>query len=274
VYWVNIIAERPDGLVVVTNITEGAKHEVESVQAPLEKDLLFPLLRSRDVSRWHAVPSAFIVAPQSVDDRKHGTPIPTMKTKYAKTLQYLERFKELLESRPAYVKFLKHEPYYALYDIKNYTFAQWKVVWTRVAAIEAAVTGPLDGKPIVPQETITLIDVPSNREAHFIASLVNAVPFQYAAAAYSQEGGKSMGTPGILQNIRVPKFDPKDELHLRLAELSKQAHKIAAKLERDQVKESPEIKAIEEEVDQCAAKLWGLSDKELKEIKSALEELQ
>jgi len=40
------------------------------------------------------------------------------------------------------------------------------------------------------------------------------------------------------------------------------------------VKESPEIKAIEEEVDQCAAKLWGLSDKELKEIKSALEELQ
>lgn len=103
---------------------------------------------------------------------------------------------------------------------------------------------------------------------------MNSTPFQYAATAYAQEGGKSMGTPGILQNIRIPKFDPKDKVHLRLAELSEEAHKIAAKLDKKQVAESPEIKAIEEEVDQQAAKLWGLSDKELKEIKLALDELR
>lgn len=43
---------------------------------------------------------------------------------------------------------------------------------------------------------------------------------------------------------------------------------------RERVAEASEIKATEEEVHQCAAKLWGPSDKELKEIKSALEELK
>ncbi|RLG70118.1 MAG: SAM-dependent DNA methyltransferase, partial [Methanobacteriota archaeon] len=60
VYWIEIVAKRPDGLVVVSNITEGAKKKVESVQAVLEPDLLYPLLRGRDVQRWKAEPSAYI----------------------------------------------------------------------------------------------------------------------------------------------------------------------------------------------------------------------
>jgi SAM-dependent methyltransferase len=279
VYWVSIVGERPDGLVVVANITEGAKRQVDSVQAPVERDLLYPLLRGRDVSRWCATPSAFIITPQSQEDRKHGIPLSSMKANYAKTVQYLERFSQLLESRPAYIKFLMHEPYYALYDIKNYTFAPWKVVWTRVATdIGAAVAGSApvvrEKKCIVPAETATLVAFDSSREAHYVCAAINSKPFRYAVISYSVDSTGGFGSPHILTRVRVPKFDPKDKVHLRLAELSEQAHKVAAKLERDQMKESPEIKAIEEEVDQCAAKLWTLSDKERREIKSALEELR
>jgi len=36
VYWVEIIDQRPDGLVIVSNITEGAKRKVESIQTVIE----------------------------------------------------------------------------------------------------------------------------------------------------------------------------------------------------------------------------------------------
>jgi hypothetical protein len=61
VYWVEIAYKRPDGLVVVRNITEGAKVQVDEVTEPIEGDLLYPLLRGRDVQRWKAEPSARII---------------------------------------------------------------------------------------------------------------------------------------------------------------------------------------------------------------------
>jgi hypothetical protein len=70
VYWLEIVGQRPDGLVVVSNITEGAKREVENVQAAIEPDLLYPLLRGRDVGRWQAQPSAYILMVQDPQKRR------------------------------------------------------------------------------------------------------------------------------------------------------------------------------------------------------------
>ena len=60
VYWVNIVGRRSSRLSIVSNITEGAKRKVPKVQAAVEIDLLYPLLRGRDVRRWSASPSAHI----------------------------------------------------------------------------------------------------------------------------------------------------------------------------------------------------------------------
>ena len=56
VYWLEILGKRPDGLVVARNVTEGAKREVETVTVELEPDLIYPLLRGRDVDRWFSQP--------------------------------------------------------------------------------------------------------------------------------------------------------------------------------------------------------------------------
>jgi hypothetical protein len=64
VYWVQKTYTHPNGDVVVQNITEGAKIEVEQVSMRVEPDLLYPLLRGRDVQRWHAQPSAWIIVPR------------------------------------------------------------------------------------------------------------------------------------------------------------------------------------------------------------------
>jgi len=266
VYWVEIIGERPGGLAVVSNITVGAKLQVESIQAPIEKELLYPLLRGRDVKRWQATPSAYIIVPQAPEDRKHGIPISVMKNKYPKTLTYFEKFKKLLESRPAYIKYLKGEPYYAMYDIKNYTFAPWKVVWREQASsMTAGVIGPKDRKPVIPDHKLMLVDCATEKEAHYVCGLLNSSLTNVAVLGYAVE---IQMDPHILDNIRIPRFNPKDKLHLRLSELSEAAHRATAAGDAEQVAQ------IETEIDYLAAQLWGLSEKGLQEVQLALEELR
>jgi hypothetical protein len=191
-----------------------------------------------------------------------------MQKEYPKTWSYLHRFRKVLLSRPAYRLLRLGHPFYILKDISTYTFAPWKVVWTRLARIEAAVIGLHEGKPIVPQETVTLVECSRENEAHYICALVNSSPFQFAAISYSQKGGKSMGSMHILEHIRLPRFNPRTSVHRRLAELSMRAHEAMASGLTERVA------AIEAEIDRLAARLWGLTDEELKAIQVNLQLLE
>jgi hypothetical protein len=112
---------------------------------------------------------------------------------------------------------------------------------------------------------VTLVECSSANEAHYICALVNSSPFQFAAISYSQEGGKSMGSMHILEHIRIPRFDPNNPVHCRLAELSKQAHQAAVGAQG-----VAPLEQIESEIDLWAAKLWDLSDDELRDIQQSL----
>ncbi|MEM2592059.1 MAG: hypothetical protein QXI60_05680, partial [Thermofilaceae archaeon] len=114
----------------------------------------------------------------------------------------------------------------------------------------------------------TLVGCSDSAEVHYIAALVNSLPFQFAAASYSQEGGKSMGSMHILEHIRIPRYDPSNPVHRRLAELSEAAHEAARQGEEAKLRE------IEAEIDRQAAKLWDLTDEELRAIQQSLRELE
>jgi hypothetical protein len=268
IYWMEVLRQLPDGKVLVRNLTEGAKRKVEEVIVSVEPDLLYPLLRGRDVRRWQAKPSVWILVPHTVETGWQAICEEQMQKEYPKTWSYLHRFRKVLLSRPAYRLLRLGHPFYILKDISTYTFAPWKVVWTRLARIEAAVIGLHEGKPIVPQETVTLVECSSENEAHYICALVNSSPFQFAAISYSQKGGKSMGSMHILEHIRLPRFNPRTSVHRRLAELSMRAHEAMASGLTERVA------AIEAEIDRLAARLWGLTDEELKAIQVNLQLLE
>ena len=278
VYWVEIVGKRPDGLVVISNITEGAKKKVESVQSAIEPDLLYPLLRGRDVKRWKAEPSAYIIMAQDPVKRR-GIDEDEMKTKYPKTYLYFKRFEEVLRQRAAFKRYFTRKdrrgriyetgPFYSMFDVGDYTFAPYKVVWPNIASeIVSAVISVKDGKLILPQHIITLVACDTFEEAHYICAIMNSNIVNFCLQAYSMRGGKSFGDPHVLQNIRIPKFDHKNKLHLALAELSKEAHKVA-KIEAEE-----KLKEIEEKIDQISTQIWEITINELKEIKLSLEELR
>ena len=264
VYWLEILDRRPDGLVLVANITEGQKREVPKI-APtaIESDLLYPLLRGRDVKRWQAQPSAWILMTHLPGMRLKAMPEKEMQLHYPKTWSYLKQFEAVLRSRAAYKRYFRENaPFYSMFDVGDYTFAPYKVVWARIASsIEASVIE----RNVVPQETLSIVVTKTTEEAHYLSAMLNCSPFNFAVVSYSQTGGKSFGSPHIIENIRIPKFDSQNPVHLRLAQLSEKAHELA--------RTNKALSEVEEEIDRPAAELWGLADEELAEIKRSLAEV-
>jgi hypothetical protein len=276
VYWVEIVSRRPDGLVVVRNITKGAKRRVPEVTAVIEPDLLYPLLRGRDVRRWRAEPLAYLILTHKPGMRLKAISEEELMEHYPNTWDYLKRFEPILRERAAFKRYFTRKdksgkvietgPFYSMFDVGDYTFAPWKVVWPNIASsLESAVIGCNDGKVIIPQHIVTLVATEDENEAHFICAAVNSTLANFAARTYAQEGGKSFGTPHILDHIRLPKYVSTDPVHRALAEASREAHEAAA--QGDGVR----LRKLEERINALAAQLWDLTDKELEEIKGGFE---
>src|SRR5207245_7578791 len=78
-------------------------------------------------------------------------------------------------------------PFYSMFGVGEYTVAPYKVVWGRIGrSIAADVVGSNDGKPVIPQETHTLVALDSKQEAFYLAAVLNSLPFNFAAISYSQ----------------------------------------------------------------------------------------
>jgi len=272
VYWVEIIDRRPDGLVLVRNLTQGAKVQVPEVIEAVESDLLYPLLRGRDVQRWKAEPSAYILMVQDPEKRR-GYSEEWLQENYPRTYGYLKRFEEVLRkrrSRGISDMVRKGAPFYTMFAVGPYTFAPWKVVWLGFGATEmkAAVVGSVGGKPVMTNQAMhPFVSLDKEHEAHYLCACLNSSVVNLAVISHTQLGGKSFAQSNILERIRIPRFDPGNPVHLRLAELSKEAHAAAAR------GDAQGLRAIEAEIDQQAAQVWGLSAEELQAVQESLSEL-
>lgn len=133
--------------------------------------------------------------------------------------------------------------------------------------LDAAVISAENGRLVLPQHIVSMVALDDEDEAHYVAAAINSVVFQFASRAYSQAGGKSFGTPQILENIRIPKYDSGNALHVKLAQLSKDAHHATA------AGDSARLQACEGELSRLAASLWGITRNELKDIELSLDEI-
>jgi len=232
VYWVEAV-RRSDAGVRVRNVAGKSKREVPRVERDIEPDLLYPLARWLDVSRYRVVPSAHIVLAQDVASRT-GIDPQTMRRRYPRTLAYLEAFHEVLESRAAYRRYQDGRPFYSMYNVDAFTIAPIKVVWRRMdKRINAAVAEPVDDpllgrRPVVPQETCALIECATADEAHYVCAVLNSSIVNFLVTSHSVDGGKGFGTPSVLDYVGLRQFDPHDRRHGELAACSRSAHRLVA----------------------------------------------
>jgi hypothetical protein len=272
VYWIRIVDRRPDGLLRVKNLHDVGKNKVKQVEALIEPDLVYPLLQGRDVRRWQAQPSAYILLPQHRQRQREGIDENFLKLQLAATYAYLKEFEAELSERADRRYYPKGSPFYTMRNVAKYTFAPYKVVWAGfgVSRMMAAVVGEVAGKAVIANQAMhPFIDVESETEAHFLCACLNSAPFDIGVQSHTQRGGKSFAQPNILEHLCIPRFDPQNPLHQSLASLSRRAHELVAQGKASQ----EELRRVQEEIDHKAAELWGLSEEELEEIKRSLAEI-
>ncbi len=154
-----------------------------------------------------------------------------------------------------------------MFAVGEYTMAPWKVMWPEVGyEVEAAVCGPEHSpdphKIALATHTIIAISCDEADEAYFTCALLNCSPARLLFRGYVV----LHPSPHVLERIAMPEYRRGNTIHRSLAKLSRRAHKAAAR------GRAGELEQIEAEIDQAAAKLWGLTSRELSAVRRALKQ--
>ncbi len=265
VFWVRVVAQRADGLLIVENLHDVGKTKVKRVQEVIEPDLVFPLLRGRDVDRWRAQPSASILVTQDPRTRT-GYDETWMKVQLPHTYAYLKQFEEELRTErrsSSLQELIRKGAFYSMYAVADYTFSANKVVWREQASDFTASAAIGEDRPWIPDHKLMLVPCATPEEAYYLAACLNSSAVRLAVGSYVVSTSTSTH---VLGNIAVPKYDPDKTMHQRLARLGKQAHEAA---ERGYANGS-EISKVEANIDQTVAALFGITREELAAIRVVL----
>ncbi len=249
VFWIEVVRKTDNGI-LIRNITAKSKRQVAAVEQTIEADLLYPLLRWGDVSRYQATPRCHILLAQDIVKRS-GIALEMMRQRFPQALAYLTQFQEMLETRAAYRRYQAAGPFYSMYNVGPYTVAPVKVVWRRMdRRINAAVVEPIDDpllglRPVLAQETCVIVPCETSDEAHYLCAMMNSAAMNEIVVAHSISGGKSFGTPGMMRYLPLQRFDPQNERHRELARLSREAHALMCCRPGDNASDSGESPACE-----------------------------
>lgn len=268
VYWVEIVAQRKDGLVLISNLHDCGKIDVKNVNMAIEGSLVFPLLRGRDVGRWTASPTSSIIVPQSFDDPAKGFPVAEMESRFPKALAYFRQFEEQLRKRSGFKQYFDPNtaPFYSVYNVGPYTYQPHKVVWREQASFLTAAVANMreDERPVIPDHKLMLCPGKSDDEVHYLCALLNSIPAQFIVKGYSLETSVSTH---VFNYVRIAEFDPKDKAHCALAANSKALHEATA------ASNTAALPPLEAENLELAAAYWGLDKSEVTDIEASLKEL-
>lgn len=203
---------------------------------------------------------------------------------------FLEKFHDALVQRKALPYGPKLEPYRkhrndrrraeALAGVPPYwifnagpALSRWKVAWKDVSGaitgkgvLQACVIGSIDdgklGKRIVvPEHKVMFIETRGEDEAHYLAAILNSSLMRLIVASYTME--RQIGTH-LTKYVRIPRYDPSQKAHQKLAACSKRAHAEPDKREK-----------IEKTIDELTTdkSVFDITEAGLQQVRDDLETL-
>ena len=249
-FFLSVVKRNPNGTVLVRNLYDTGKIKCPQVEATIEADLVYPLLRGRSVARWHAAPEDHILILQDSKTQR-GYEVPWLQRTHPLTWAYIRKFESLLRERKAFKKFFddKKDAFYSMYGVAEYTFAPHKVVWMDISStVKAAVVSGSSRKSIgIPEHTVIFATTASADEAHYLAAVLNSEAVGTVVEGYIVDNHLSTHP---LDNVQLPKYDEANPLHADLVRLSRDAHTSAVRGDEGAVSK------VEAEVDNRVGSLW------------------
>ena len=101
-------------------------------------------------------------------------------------------------------------------------------------------------REIIGCDDTAFIPVIDRGEAHYLCSILNSSAVREFLYAAKPSG--HVAPPSAIKPIAIPKFDPKNPIHLKLAELSEKAHKLAER--------NGDLNDVDGSIDMIVAKIW------------------
>ncbi|MFB6083855.1 MAG: N-6 DNA methylase [Halorientalis sp.] len=234
-------------------IRHGLKDDANAVfgldRADLDRvdtELVYPYLKSRHVRKWGLTGHDLRLIPQerAGEDNK-----PWLRESYPATYDYLTDHREALRDRSS--SWLDRGPFYSVFGLGEYTWADYKVAWCRLgfkpdfAVVSTREDPDLGEKPAIPGDHYMFVATDDRRAAHVLCALLNAAPYQRTLRDLASNGKASL-SKSVVSELALPA--PADCPHAdRLADLSMAAHERVGAL--DDGDGDPELAAVETEID-------------------------
>ncbi|MHA1990373.1 MAG: N-6 DNA methylase [Candidatus Hodarchaeales archaeon] len=252
-YWITNIKSLKENLITFDNYNRRQKNKtVLKDKIPIERDLVFPLIRSGNLKKWKYAIDTYLIFTAKYSDNEIRDE-SQFKKLYPFTYNYFALIEQDLRNRKSYQGKSKNLPFYIMYGHTD-MIDGYKVCWNRIgSSIDAVVIENyndqlIGNKQPVPQETIVYINTGDNSaEAHFLCAILNSQLFNKFISELKISGSKSFGTPDILNYIIIPTFDSNDVLHKQLSGLSTKIH--------EAVKKEEEIKPHESRINDLVTKI-------------------
>lgn len=239
VYLVNIVREERNDCIRIENLVDRSRlQEIKNIGVRpgiIEKDCVYPMVGGRNIKSWGIDSYLYMVVPHSsssVSFTKYGIDDATLKTEYPRTYNWLfDNWHDILfETRCRSGKFFNPDkyPWYKLDNVGPYTFQPYHVLWAEQGtSIKCCVVSSIDdpflgNKLVVTDSKILFVPLDSEMEAYYVCGIINSKQIELIIKSYTISTNK--GTD-VVDKIGIPDYNETNPLHLKLASLSKEAHR-------------------------------------------------
>jgi len=242
------------GLIKIENLVDRSRLDAVKrigVRSGLiEPDLVFPMIGGRNIDKWGINSHVYMLVPHftSGEGIYRGIPDGVLRTKYPRTYQWLyDNFHDvLLETRIRSAKFFDPEqfPWYRLDNVGEYTFKPYKVLWKEQStAMNCCVVSSLDcphigNKNVVTDSKVLSSSFDDKNEAFYLCGVLNSSEIEEIIQGYTISTNRGID---IVTNIKIPQFNPTNEAHVQIAELSMRAHEAYNKGDNSIIEECEKI---------------------------------
>ncbi|HEL1756603.1 TPA: N-6 DNA methylase [Streptococcus suis] len=229
VYWLDIVSKKYD-LLTVKNIISRAKRKVEEVTVEIEPLHVYPMIKGSNLKQWKYEYDTYLLCPHTKETKMWPVTKESLKSSTPRTYEYLERFKDNLDSRKGFAgweKEIQKKEFHSILRVGEYTFSEFKVVWKYIATeFVCAVVGKVDDnfigqKLVLPNEKVMYISTDDEMEAYYLCGVLSSTLVADCVRSYMNPTSISAH---VLDKLNIPNFDNTNITHLQIANACKEGH--------------------------------------------------
>lgn len=205
----------------------------------IDAELLYPLAKGAgdfDACHFRPAEEVFAIVPnRGIDNAALAASRAVVKgpgRRHNKT--FFDAFEPQLRNRATYKQRLTKGPFYSIYNVGDYTFAPYKVIWPemtngfRAAVVASGVVPGIGLRPYVPDHKIFFVDFADKEPANFLCGLMNSTIFREAVESHIVP--TQMGD--VFKHLDLPAYDATRSMHRELSQLVEDAHREADEAKR------------------------------------------